>query len=96
MDPAGLANYEWTEIANLLTSMWILVGLVMSFAGSMLIAHALIPSLVASYHLPAPIQQTRPLFYGMAIVFFGSALFFVIQIIGLAGVLERFWDDYWI
>ena len=96
MDPSGLAGPEWSDIGKLLTYMWIVVALVASFATNMLVGHALIPSLVGTFHLPAFLQRTRPIFYGAAVLSLGLAVFMLVQVIGLSDVLERFWDDYWI
>ena len=96
MDPTGLANPEWSDIGKLLTSLWIVAGLVLFLAGNLLIGHALIPSLVASFDLPPIVQKTRPFFYAVAGASFVAAIFFLSRVIGLSGVLDRFWRDYWI
>ena len=96
MDPAGLDNFEWTEISKLLLNLWIMVVLIVSFATNMLIGHIFIPSLVASHHLPRELQKTRPLFYAAAVVSFGLTIFVLFLVIDLADVLARFWEDYWI
>ena len=96
MDPAGLANFEWTEIGKLLINLWIMFGLILFAAGNMLIGHVFIPSLVASYHLPRFLQKTRPLFYAATVVSVGLVIFVLYRVIELADVLARFWEDYWI
>jgi len=96
MDPGALANYEWSEISKLVTNIWIMVVLVISFAGNMIVGHVLIPSMVASHHLPRELQKTRPLFYGAALVSFGLVVFVAWLSIDLADVIMRFWDDQWI
>ena len=96
MDPSGLANPQWSELGKLLVHMWILLGLVLSFATTMLIGHIFIPSLVATYHLPSILQKTRPLFYAMSVVIFGLTIYVGTRIIDFAGVLDDFWADYWI
>ena len=96
MDPAGLGNFEWTEIGSLLTYLWIAVALILFFATSLLVGHIFIPSLVDSFHLPPGFQKTRPVFYLMATVFFGLMLVVLYLAIDLSDVLARFWDDYWI
>ena len=96
MNPAELGSYEWGEISKLLINLWIVVIFIVLFASNMLLGHNMIPSLVASQHIPRSFQKARPVFYVLAIIFFGLAAFFLYQVIDLAGVLRNFWETYWI
>ena len=96
MDPAALYGPEWSDIGTLLSNLWIMVALVVFFATNMMVGHVLIPSLVASAHLPVAIQRVRPLFYGLAIASIVGAFVVLLDIIAATDVLERFWDTYWI
>ena len=60
MDPVSLFSNEWSEIGKLLTSLWIMVGLIVFVAANALISLIFIPSLVATFHLPPVAQKTRP------------------------------------
>ena len=96
MDPAPLANAEWLEIGKLLSSLWGMVALIVFVATNILIGHIFIPSLVASGHLPDVAQKTRPMFYVLAIAAFGGTIFLLSEVVELAGVLRRIWEDFWI
>ena len=96
MDPAGLSNAEWTEIGKLLFTVWCLVGYVVLLAANMLVAHIFIPSLVASYHVPAVAQRARPLFYVVAVGAFAGALYEISKAIELYDVIRTIYEDYWI
>ena len=96
MDPVGLLSYEWTEIGKVLTSLWIMVGLIIFVATNALISLIFIPSLVASFHLPPVAQKTRPLFYALAIASLALAVVVLIRVIDQSDVISRFYDDYWI
>ena len=96
MDPTALTNAEWSDIGKLLTYVWIMAGLVVLSGVNMAIAHIFIPSLVATFHLPQISHKARPMFYASAAALFGAAVYFLIRVIGLADVIARFWDDYWI
>ncbi len=96
MDPAPLANSQWSDIGSLLTGLWLMVGLVVFIASNVLIGHIFIPSLVASSHIPSGLQKARPAFYVLAVIGSFVTLFVLIQVIGLADVLDAFWPDYWI
>ena len=96
MDPAVLTNSEWADIGRLLTNLWIVVGLVVFMATNILVGYIFIPSLVESYDLPANIQKMRPLFYVMAAISFGIAIYMFAVVVDLADVLSRIYDSYWI
>jgi hypothetical protein len=64
--------------------LWLLLPAVLGFAGSMLIAHGLIPSLAATRDIRDPrILRLRSAFYGAA------ALSLVLMIVILAVVVSR-------
>ena len=96
MDPGSLTSPLWNEIGNLLSSLWLMVLFIVFFATNMLIGHNMIPSLVASRHISDSLQKTRPIFYALAIISFGLAIFFLSRAVGFSGVLRGFWEDYWI
>jgi hypothetical protein len=96
VNPAPIDTLIWSEIGSLLTSLWIVVLLIVIFATNMLIGHNLIPSLVASEDIPRISQKARPVFYALAIMSFGLAMYFLSRVVELAGVLRLFYADYWI
>ncbi len=103
MDPNTLVNPDWSDIGNILTNLWIMVGLVVLFATNLLIGHIFIPSLVDTGHIPQDTQKFRPAFYLLALVAFVFTIFFLIQSIDVAvfgpegeGVIDRFFKRFWI
>lgn len=96
MDPQPIGPAEWAQLGDMLTSLWFVVLFVVIFAANMIIGHNIIPSFVASGHIPNSWQRTRPAFYLVAIISIGLAAFFLIQVIDLASVLQGIWDNYWI
>ena len=96
MDPAALSASEWKDIGAMLSSLWIVVALVVFFGTNMMVGHILIPSLVASAHLPRGAQKVRPFFYAAAIASIAIAGVVFVRVIQEAEVLERFWSNYWI
>ena len=96
MDPVSLFSNEWSEIGKLLTSLWIMVGLIVFVAANALISLIFIPSLVASFHLPPVAQKTRPLFYALAVASFAVAVVVFIRFIDQSDVISRIYEDLWI
>lgn len=96
MDPAPIGPASWSEIGKMLSTLWIVVVFVVIFAANWILGHNVIPSFVASEHIPRSWQKARILFYGAAVVSFGVAIFFFTRVVEFGGVLENFWADYWI
>ncbi|MQG39179.1 MAG: hypothetical protein FI718_04245 [SAR202 cluster bacterium] len=95
MDPNILFNYEWTEIGKSLTFLWISALCVIIASGHILLGHVILPSLVESYNLPKFIQKQRIPLYLVSAVFYGAAMWFLIQfIIGSKDVIALFWNDF--
>jgi hypothetical protein len=96
LDPGAIGSAQWSEIGSLLANLWLVVLSIVLFASNVLIGVNSIPSLTASGHLPESIGKVRPLFYALALLFFGAAVFFLIRVIDKADVLRDFWPNYWI
>lgn len=96
MDPATLSRAEWTGIANMLTNLWVMLLLIIIIGSLYLIAHACIPSLVASHHLPRAAQRLRVPLY--VLLFVGVVLYayFVGVAIVESSVVGDIFDTYWI
>ena len=96
MEPAPLGALEWSELGSMLFALWMVVIFVVLFAANMIVGHNLLPSFIASRHVPESLQKVRLLFYAAAIACFAIAIYFLISTIQQADVLRRFWPDYWI
>ncbi len=96
IDPGLIGAAHWSELGQLLQSLWLSVLFVVSFASNMILGHITIPSFVTSGHIPAAWSKTRPVFYALAILSFALAMFFIYRATDFAGVLRGFWPDYWI
>ena len=96
MDPSPVGASEWSEIGSLLTNLWIVVFLIVTFAGNMIVGHSMLPSLLATRDVPDVAERSRPIFYALAVISLGLALFFLARAVGDAGVLGDIWSDYWI
>jgi len=95
-DPSGLGSTDWANLSNWLTLLWVFFPLVITFAFSMLIAHAFIPSAVGTGHLPQKMAMLR-----LPLTLFGLAALVgaVIQVILVAGMapdtLRSIWGNFW-
>ncbi len=99
MDPNFINHDLWGRLTDNLMLMWGLVGSVFLFAGSLLMAVAVIPSLVASGHLPAsppgPTKAVRPLFFLAAVAGAAGIAYTLSQLIpGVPAVLSEIYDRF--
>lgn len=95
MDPAFVTNEIWHNISGMLRFLWVYVFFIIGFALNLLIAHAIIPSLVGSGQIPERIAKLRPVFYlasGGALVFALAALVIsMLQVGVVTDVFNRWW-----
>jgi uncharacterized membrane protein len=95
-DPQFITAAAWAEVGDFLTALIVFAVLVIGFAGNLLVAHALIPSLVASEHISSRANRIRPVFYLASLVLFVGAITFLTITSGLAGVIGDIYDRWWI
>jgi hypothetical protein len=96
MDPEYINSTDWRAIGNLLHFFWFILIFAIGFGFNFLMAHAIIPSLIGTGHLPQRLNRVRRIFYAGAFGAFIMALFCVTRIIGEAHILKSIWERWWI
>tara|TARA_Y100000590_G_C15042141_1_gene759271 strand:- start:24 stop:314 length:291 start_codon:yes stop_codon:yes gene_type:complete len=96
MDPTPITSAQWAQIGLMLTNLWIVVAFVFSASATLLLAHAIIPSLVITAHLPESFSKLRVVFYLLGFVSILAGAFFMWKVIGYSEVISTFYPDYWI
>ena len=96
MDPEFINSGDWRNIGNLLTFIWLLFFAAVGFGFNFLMAHAIIPSLIGSGHLPERVGKARPIFYGGAVLALALVVFALNRAAANAGFIEDFWARWWI
>ena len=91
-DPKAISSANWNDIHIWLTYLWVYVPLVLSFALTLLTAHALIPSLVITGHIPASANRLKIPLTGFALLVFAAAVVMLVLGIERTLDLEKFWD----
>jgi len=71
VDPALLSAGDWQRLAGMLNDLYVATGLGIAAAMSFLLAHAILPSLVATRDIAASFRGARPVFYFIAACAFG-------------------------
>lgn len=94
MDPAFVDNELWHGISVMLRFLWAYLFFALAFTSLFLTAHAIIPSLVTTGHIPAQAARLRPFIYAAA----GGALVIAVILLALtlanANVVGKIWDRY--
>lgn len=65
VDPSLLVPAQWNEIRLLLNDAYLMAGLIIVAGASFLVAHAIVPSLLATHDAPAGLHRVRPIFYAV-------------------------------
>ena len=96
-DPSGLGSTDWANLSNWLTLLWIFFPLVITFAFSMMIAHAFIPAAVQTGHLPQKISMLRlPITVFGLVALAGAVIMMVLAAMQATDTLGRIWENVWI
>ena len=93
-DPKALTSANWNDIHIWLTWLWTYVPLVLTFALTMLTAHAIIPSLILTGHLPQGANRLRLPLTGFALLVLVGAVVILVFAINKTLDVEKFWDRY--
>jgi hypothetical protein len=95
-DPAFLSSEIWSNIAQYLHAIFLYLVFIIVFAFTMLLAHAIIPSLLATKHIRPEVQRLRPLMYLFSLIPLGLAGFFIFRATETARIIEKFYMRWWI
>ena len=96
MDPSYVTTEIWHDLSTVLRFFWVYILFIIVFAANFLLAHAIIPSLVSTGHLPQSFNRVRPLIYIGAFGILTVALLFVVLTLLNIGVIGEVWGRWWI
>lgn len=87
MNPDFVAASDWGALSSLISNLWVFVFSVAVFAFSLLLGHAIIPSLVATGHLPGGAERIRPFLYILSLAALAGAYLFARDALVLSRVI---------
>ena len=96
LDPDYISGANWAQLGDTLFYLWGVPLVVLVLAFSLLLARAIIPSLVASGHLPAKVFQLRLALYGVAAVAVPTLVWVFLNLVREIRVIEDFYFKWWI
>ena len=100
MDPEPLNHVDWRQTALALRWLLLVPVFAIGFATQMVLAHAIIPSLLDSGHVPPGLRnflrkQRFPLYLSTCFII-GAIAFWVAEATDAAHEIRRFWHRDWI
>jgi hypothetical protein len=93
-DPKALTGVDWDNIHLFLQWFWIYFPIVVTFAITLLTAHAIIPSLVITGHLPESTQKLRAPLTGFAVLLFGAGVVILVLVVNTSLDVRNVWDRF--
>ena len=96
MDPEYITSESWSGVGNFLTFLWLFLVFQVSFGFNFLMAHAVIPSLTETGHLPQRVNKARRVFYVGAVGSLAAVVFVVSRAFVEAQFLRDVWGRFWI
>jgi len=87
VDPRTISGADWPGIEALVLFLWIVVVFNVTLAFFMLLAHAVVPSLIATAHIPRGLRNIRPVLTIGALVAFAGTAYALLNWLGVLGVL---------
>ena len=96
MDPEFLTHADWSGLGGLLRFLWFFSASVVAFALNMLLAQAIVPSLVASNHLPQGMLRVRRMFLAVAMSALVLAVIMLVIVVMRLSVIAGFYEKWWI
>ena len=91
-DPKTLTAANWQDIHIWLQFFWIYFPLIVTFAVTILTAHAIIPSLINSKHAPESLTRLRTPLTGFAFLVLAAAVVMMVMVIINTLNVAKFWD----
>ncbi len=95
-DPAAIAASDWSAIGDWLHWLWAYFFIIVIIAFTFLFAHAVIPSLVDSGHIPKELLKLRRPMYTGVVIMIGLAMLFLTWTVNNSYLLETVYNRYWI
>ncbi len=94
--PEQITPEQWSHVTNTLILLWAFVGFMILGAGSMLVAHIVVPSLIDNRDIPEKYGKGRPFVYAIAAVAFAGAIFVFVSFVLHLEEFREIYPDTWV
>ena len=92
MNPESLTSAGWADAGWTIKLLWISLGLAITGATSLVIAHAFIPSAIDSGTLPPGLRKLRPMLYATGVLAVAGIVVAVVFAIDFAGYIDELYS----
>ncbi len=89
IDPHTITSNDWPGFANLVFYLWLVVIFNVILAFCMLLAHAVVPSFVATGEIPRSLRSIRPFLTVAALVAFAGTAYTLLSWEGTLPILYQ-------
>lgn len=96
VDPVSINTGLWSDITTWQVFLGLYLVFIVATAFTFLTAHAIIPSLVSSGHLPRMFLKLRPPMYLGVAVFIAGAVVMMVVTVNNTLLLEDLYNRFWI
>lgn len=94
--PEQITPEQWEHVTYSLILLWSFVGLMILGAGSMLVAHIVVPSLIDKRDIDEKYGKGRPFVYAIAAVAFAGAIFVFVSFVIALQDFQNIYPDVWV
>jgi hypothetical protein len=91
-----LTPEQWDHVTYTLILLWAFAGCMILGAGSMLVAHIVVPSLIDNRDIDPKYGKGRPIVYAIAAVAFAGAIFVFASFVMALGEFHEIYPDVWV
>ena len=95
MDPQPLTPAEWGQLGVSLRYLWVALGAAFFAGPTLLTAHAIIPSLVATETISSKWSKARPVLYVLGILAVAAIIACLVLSVMNMGWLDTRYSRYW-
>jgi hypothetical protein len=94
--PEQMTPEQWEHVTYTMILLWSFAGLMILGAGSMLVAHILVPSLIDNRDIDPKYGKGRPIVYAIAALAFAGAIFVFASFVIALGEFLEIYPDVWV
>jgi TRAP-type C4-dicarboxylate transport system permease small subunit len=94
--PEMMSPDQWNHVTYTLILLWAFAGCMILGAGSMMVAHILVPSLIDTRDIPESYGKGRPIVYAIAAIAFAGAIFVFASFVMALSEFREIYPGVWI
>lgn len=94
LTPESIGPAQWNSLTALLLTLWLFALATTVFSLSLLLAHAVVPSLDITGQLPSRAGRLRPVLYVVALAALGIDVWLALRLGGQLGIIKLIYPKF--